>query len=386
MVFFVAMGLSIIVPALPTYARDFGATNFMIGGLVAGFGVARVIFDLPAGVITQKINEKILMQFGLVIIVISSVAAAFAPSYVILLVARVFEGVGSAFYIIASSTILNAVVSERHRGKAFSYYTASLLLGPAIGPSLGGFVISLYGNSAPFLFYALFVGIGLFAATFLLKSYSPGKKKEQGGKLRHLLKDRSILLVGFASLALAFTWTGLRLTVIPIFAYDNLLLTPSGLGLALSLTAGGTLVTTIIAGQITDKVGRRIPVMLGLLSAAGMAIIIFTSTSFLTFALFMLLSGLTTGIWGQTVAWIVDLAPKGRVGAAIGINRTLGDSGFVLGPLLLGYMATLGLAGSVGPLPFYSAAILLAIAGILLLFARDPVGESRKTTYEGQPG
>ena len=53
-VFCVATGLSIITPALSLYARDFGATNFMIGGLIAGFGIARVFVNLTAGMFEDK--------------------------------------------------------------------------------------------------------------------------------------------------------------------------------------------------------------------------------------------------------------------------------------------------------------------------------------------
>ena len=70
-VFCVATGLSIIIPALSLYAREFGATNFMIGGLIAGFGLARVFVNLPAGIFADRYDQKQLMQFGLAIVIIS---------------------------------------------------------------------------------------------------------------------------------------------------------------------------------------------------------------------------------------------------------------------------------------------------------------------------
>ena len=374
MVFFVAMGLSIIIPTIPIFARDFGATDLMIGALIAGFGVARVVFDLPVGLIAERFNHKKLLQIGLLIIVISSVGAAFATNYWLLLTARILEGIGSAFYMITSTTMLNSVVSPKNRGKALSYYTAALLLGPSVGPIIGGIVMTTYGARAPFLFYAGFVGIGMILAHLMLRDYSQKQIKEKRTlNFMGLLRDRSVILVSLATFALAFMWTGLELTVIPIFAYDNLLLNPTGLGMALSLAAGANFLTTLIAGYATDRLGRKIPIVIGLFAAASVALLVSLADSFGTFALFMFFYGAATGVWGQTAAWAADLAPENKMGTMMGINRTMGDIGFVIGPLLLGYLAGIGNTDFVGPAPFYVTSAIMALVGLLVIFARDPV-------------
>ena len=60
-VFFTATGLSNIVPALPLYAKELGANNFMIGGLISGFGLARALTNIPSGILADRINQKYLI-------------------------------------------------------------------------------------------------------------------------------------------------------------------------------------------------------------------------------------------------------------------------------------------------------------------------------------
>ena len=116
-VFFTATGLSNIVPALPLYAKDLGASNLMVGGLISGFGLARALTNIPSGILADRINQKNLMQAGLFIIIISSIAAAFVNSYYLLLFCRVVEGIGSSLFMVSASTVLNSIAPANKRGQ-----------------------------------------------------------------------------------------------------------------------------------------------------------------------------------------------------------------------------------------------------------------------------
>jgi len=147
--FFVVMGLSIIVPALPLYARDLGASDIMIGALIAGFGVARVVFDIPAGIFAERVSQKKVLQIGLGIIAVSSIGAALAPNYWLLLAARIFEGIGSALYVTTPATMVSASTELGSRWKMMSYYTAAILLGTTVGHAVRGIVTPLWEKTLP---------------------------------------------------------------------------------------------------------------------------------------------------------------------------------------------------------------------------------------------
>jgi DHA1 family multidrug resistance protein-like MFS transporter len=372
--FFVVMGLSIIVPALPLYARDFGATDIMIGALIAGFGVARVVFDIPAGIFAERISEKKVLQIGLAIITVSSVGAAIATNYWFLLAARVLEGIGSALYVTTAATIVSTATELRRRGRAISYYTAAILLGAIAGPAVGGIVIPLWGKNSPFLVYAALAAISMVISHSTVSS----SKKPPMEKIDfRILNDRSQLLISIATLAMAFMWTGLELTVVPIFAYDNLSISPTSLGLVLTSAALANLFSTLIIGRLSDRLGRKIPIVISYLMSAFAAFLLASSTNLETFFLYGLIYGLATGAWGQTSAWAADVGPKEKMGTVMGANRMMGDLGFVIGPLALGYLAGQRTGAYVEPYPFYVTALIICITGLLLVFAKDPAKKLR---------
>ncbi len=370
--FFVVMGLSIIVPALPLYARDLGASDIMIGALIAGFGVARVVFDIPAGIFAERMSQKKVLQIGLGIIAVSSIGAALAPNYWLLLAARIFEGIGSALYVTTAATMVSASTELGSRGKMMSYYTAAILLGTTVGPAVGGIVTPLWGKNSPFVVYAALTAISMLISHFTISNnQKPHMQKHEIG-FRILFSDRSQLLISAATFAMAFMWTGLELTVVPIFAYDNLNISPTSLGLVLASAALANLFSTIIIGRLSDRLGRKVPMVTSYLLSAFAAFLLASSANLETFFLYALIYGLATGAWGQTSAWAADVGPKERMGTVMGANRMMGDLGFVIGPLALGYLAGQRTGAYVEAYPFYVTALIVLITGIMLVFARDP--------------
>ena len=371
-VFFTATGLSNIVPALPLYAKELGANNFMIGGLISGFGLARALTNIPSGILADRINQKYLMQAGLFVVIISSIAAAFVNSYYLLLFCRIIEGVGSSFFMVSASTVLNSMAPTNKRGQIMSYFTASILIGVIFGPSLGGLVIPLFGKSSPFLLYALMAFIGLIITTLFINIKHNSINEERTFGL-DVFNNRSIILISLATFAFAFSWTGLELTVIPIFAYEFLNLTPLDLGLAISLAAASNLSCTILAGRLTDSLGSKKPIVVSLFFTGLVSLLISLSGSISSFTLLMVFFGFASGFWGQTQAWVADLAPKKHLGSVLGYNRTMGDLGFVVGPLVLGYLSSSNDQIIISSIPFYFNAVVLVIVSLLLIFAKDSI-------------
>jgi predicted MFS family arabinose efflux permease len=99
---FVFLGVNVVSPILPQYARTFDVSVALTGWVISAYGLARVLTDLPAGLFSDKSGGKKVMIAGLVIVVVSSVAAGLAPNFFALILARVASGVGSALYVISA--------------------------------------------------------------------------------------------------------------------------------------------------------------------------------------------------------------------------------------------------------------------------------------------
>jgi DHA1 family multidrug resistance protein-like MFS transporter len=381
------MGTSIVSPVLPLYAKTFGATTTMVGFLVTTFGLARMLVDLPAGDLCERCGRRPLLVGGAMMVAVSSILAGLANSFPLLLLFRFCGGVGSAVYTTAGMTSLADIATPRSRGRIMSIYQGALLLGAGFGPAVGGFVAESYGLRAPFFAYGLLAflcglwvvlrGVETRDVVIPTLDKEGGHASSSGGSgLGVLLGNASFLLVGLVTFSVFFTRTGGRTTILPLFAYESLGISESQLGGAYSLMTLCNMLVLFPAGTLADRLGRKAAIVPSVL-LASLAILLFTLTrNYLTFLGVAVLMGLATGIAGPSpAAYVADLTPEGQRGRAMGLYRTFGDVGFVIGPVLLGWVADI--SNYVTALQLNAA--LLIVGGLLfLVFARETVGRHRQ--------
>ncbi len=416
-VFLVMIGISIIIPALPQYGLHLGATAFLAGVLVGALPAARVLLDLPSGALGDRFGNRRMMQIGLAIIAITSAIAAVAFNYWVLLAVRVAEGMGSAFYVTSSLAALAKRVPAERRGRYMGIYVNALLVGQIIGPVIGGAVVLWWGIRAPFAAYAVLAGIGMVFITLGMEPtpMEGMKAAVDVAAVRRLLKDPSYVLVNVGTMAAFFVRAGLITTVIPLFIAFNWGVSPT-----LAITFTGVLITTNAiaslftlypSGWLADRVGRKAPFVASLLAAGAVTPTLFFTQDLGSAIPIMFVYGLVLGLHGPLAAWTTDLTPREIMGTSMGLYRTLSDLGFLFGPVILAAVLELtmvdgrvtlqsedGSTAEIGPearfgvvelalAPFLVAAVWVSVAGALMLLARDPVGERRRTgAGAGRPG
>jgi MFS family permease len=382
-VFSVMLGLTIIAPVLPLYVKSFGASDMMVGALISGFGAARVIFAVPGGIIAERRNPRMAIMLSLLLIVLASILCGLAKDYWTLFLGRFLEGMGSAFYVTTSLTILAMATQSKTRGRSMSLYTGMLLIGSMVGPGLGGFAAYLWGLNAPFFLYALIVGVGMVWAHFKLNL--PGERwsmKDRQGHISFdevgkLIKNPSLFLVNIATFALFFVRAGITSMVVPLYAYANLNLDEATLGAILTITSLFTFLVMTPAGSLSDKYGRKPFMMLCLMMTALTVYLIPNVESIGSFWIVMTGYGATLGLSGPMVAWVADLTPTDMMGTSMGVYRMIGDLGFLFGPLTLGYLTDISKTSTIQPLPFQFTSILMIISVLILIKVKDPISQVR---------
>lgn len=385
-----------VAPILPSYAESFQVSYAMVGLVISSFAVARVFIDIPAGFLGRKYDKKAIMIFGLLLIVISSILAGIAPTYGILIIARIIEGAGSALYVTSATVFLAQITGTEKRGQLMSIYSGMLLLGSIFGPTFGGVIAAIYDIRAPFFAYALVAAFGIIP-TLILPKLNNSEHNSEGKLPKISLQDMgavlrypSFLLGTLATFTLFFIRTGVRSTLTPLYAANNLGLETDTIGLLLTFAAIATASTMVPMGSISDRIGRRNPLIAALLLSAVVTVAIPISNDLVGLSICMIAYGAAVGLSGPIAAYITDVSPQDKLEISMGLYRTISDLGFIAGPLLLGYLADISIASSsgdlgtapIGSLPFFVASIIMILAGIILFKADDPVKQRKKQLKE----
>ncbi len=383
----VLLGLSMVSPILPIYAESFQVSYTLVGFVISSFAIARMVLDMPAGILSRKFDKKKIMILGLVLISTSSVLAGLAPNYITLIIARLIEGAGSALYVTTATVFLIQISGEEKRGQYMSLYMGMLLLGAIFGPTFGGIIADAYGIRAPFFAYAIITGLAVIPTLVLPKLTNSGNVsshlnlREIVRDMRQVLSNPSFLLVSFVVFTLFLLRTGVRTTLVPLFAANNLGLDEISIGLILTIGAITTTLTIVPMGKISDRIGRKKPLALCLVLTAGVTLLIPFSMDLLSLSIALAIYGAVIGLSGPAAAYVTDVSPKDKLEISMGLYRMISDFGFVVGPLLLGYLADLTAtpvegashSGLIGAIPFVVASIILIVAFFVLLKADDPV-------------
>ncbi|HEX3947528.1 MAG TPA: MFS transporter [Acidimicrobiales bacterium] len=152
---------TILNTALPTLARDLHAGTSALQWIVDGYTLCFAALLIPAGALGDRFGRRRMLIGGLALFALGSLAAAFAANGGTLIADRVLMGLGAAFVMPSTLSILNAVFPARERPQAIAAWSAVAGAGIAIGPTLGGLLLSHFWWGSVFLVNAPLVAVAL---------------------------------------------------------------------------------------------------------------------------------------------------------------------------------------------------------------------------------
>ena len=380
----IMLGQGVISPVLPLYAKEFGVGAALVGATISVFGLARILLNLPAGLLSDRFGYRLLLVGGPAITAIGSFLCAAAGDIWQLLAYRFVAGAGSALFMTGALILVMDISTPENRGRMLSLQLGSLLLGVSIGPAVGGLTAQLFGLRAPF------VVVGLLAAASTVWAM---KRIPQSGRavptsvdhvadgapagaasasLRSLFINPGFILISLVSFSIFFTRTGSRQTVLALMGSERLGLSAGALGGIFAMMALLNLMAIGPSGAWADHFGRK-RVIVPSICVTVVALGLFAVTGGLwLFLVAAVLLGIGTGLGGPApAAYAADVIPSGARGVGMGLFRTYSDIGFVAGPLLLGWIADA--TGGFGWSLWLNAALLAASALLFGLFARETV-------------
>ncbi len=394
--FSVVLSLSFLFSATPIIMKDFGVGIEAVSWLSLAYALSAGVFEPILGRIGDIFGRKRNVIIGLAIFAVAQIVAAVSPNLWIMAIARFIQGIGAAAVIPIGMAFIGENFSQNERGRALGVWGMITAGAPALGPTLGGYLIDWFGWRSIYWVSAFLGLISLIAITYIVKESKKQitQKIDFIGSALLFLSVGSLLVsvnqgrnwgwtspltlgffAGFVICLILFLWferktadpvIDLGFVKTPVFIFSAItvfisflafqgafFLIPFFMQQVQHYPASQTgqlviplflalMVASLLSGRLTDKIGVRIP------AVSGMIITIFSlyllslvkvDTSYLSLAAIMGILGLGIGATLPPMSkTIASSAPLPKIGAAVGAFNMVRNLG---GPFGVAIAATL---------------------------------------------
>jgi multidrug resistance protein len=259
--FMEVLDTSIANVALPHIAGSVGASQDEATWVLTSYLVSSAIILPISGWISNRIGRKRFYMTCVVMFTVCSALCGFAPSLGFLIVARILQGLGGGGLAPSEQAILADTFPIEKRGQAFAVYGMAVVVAPAIGPTLGGWITDNYNWH--WIFF-INIPIGLIS---LWLSHRMVEDPDPIVDLK-LLKNRNFGTAVFLQLILGMVLFG-STVLIPQYLQVLLGYSAERAGMALSPAGFVMMVMMFVAGRTLGKSDPRLTVMLGYLAVAA---------------------------------------------------------------------------------------------------------------------
>ncbi|HYE85032.1 MAG TPA: MFS transporter [Vicinamibacterales bacterium] len=361
-------------PLLPLLARELGAGPPMVGLVVAASTLTGVFVKLPAGTWSDVVGRVPLLLAAAVIFAVMPFSYLPIASLGALIAIRVVHGTATAIMGPVMSATISDIAPLNRRATWLSFYSTTQGVGQALGPIVAGFLI----GSGRYDLLFLLAGAVALATPVLVASPSvraaaaprtPGRHRQQLRQgVLEVIAERRILVASVAH-AFYFIINGTLNAFLPLYAHDRIGLTAGEIGWLFGMQTITTLAIRPVIGAASDRLGRRGAIALGLSGCAasvlGISLASSTTPLYGAALAYAISVAITTA---ATSAYITDVAPKARFGAAHGVFGTIYDVGDAAGPLVGGV-----LVAAWGYVPTFQlmAALAAITAAAFVVWSRD---------------
>ncbi|MBN2825635.1 MAG: MFS transporter [Campylobacterales bacterium] len=338
-------GLFIVLPVLSIYAIEMpDATPFLAGVVVGGYALTQAFFQVPFGLMSDKIGRKKTLFFGLIIFIIGSVVCAMSESIYTLMIGRFLQGAGAIGSVV--SAMIADLVKEEQRAKAMAIMggtiAVSFALAMLIAPIIGGH----YGIDKLFWLTAILsiLAIGILFTKVpnppkIIHSYS-----EEESQMHHVFKDKALVKMYITFLFHSSIMT-MAFFIIPLimtqsfdkggFGWEKMELWKVYLpALIFGLLAMGP---AAVFGEKYGK-GKQVFIISIIAILIGFAAMGFSSSAWL-FIVGVVLFFIGFNMFEPLLqSFVSKFAKVHQKGAALGVANTFAYSGIFLGGLIAGYI------------------------------------------------
>jgi MFS family permease len=369
-------------PVLPRFAQDLGSSPELIGLIVAASTITGIFIKLPAGALSDILGRRRMMLLGSLFFALPPFLYPFITDASSLLALRFVHGFATAIFSPVASACV-ADLFQKGRGEKLGWFSSATDIGATLGPLVGGFI--LFSTASYSVTYLIVGALGCLPLLLVLrlpveenrpetKEGKPARWQEFKKGILEVLSSRLVIIASALEAAM-YVGYGAFLGFFPIYAKE-LAYNDAAIGLIMGSQLTTTMLGKPLGGLLSDRIGRKPIILLGILLCAVIIPLIMRSQGFFALILLSCLFGLGVAIvTPSTTALVADLAKKGRMGSAMGVFGTIWDTGEAAGPILAGVL--------IATFSYFTgfliiAALMVIVAGIFALAVKDPTEASRQ--------
>jgi DHA1 family inner membrane transport protein len=375
--FAVGTGTFVVTGVLTDIAEDLSVSVANAGLLVTVFAVTFAVGSPILVSSASGVGRRRLLVGALVLFTLANVAAALAPSFSVLLGARVVAACGAAIFTPVASAVAASLAPPELRGRALSVRTMGVNIAWLVGVPLGTVVGGYYGWRTSFVLVAALAMVAALGVRSLLPAV---EASAHGGLLSNLtVVKRGAVVAGLGLTVLALMASFVVLTYVRPMLENLTHFDTEGVGLMLAVFGLASIPGTLLGGYVADRWGYRVS-MIALLAVLTVSLFSFSllSTAQAGSALAILGTGAALVAWSVAVFAflplqqysLIEVAPEAQntvlalnasaiqagqgIGAGLGALTlyygSVGGLGWVGALCAVGAFATLSFRGRASPL------------------------------------
>ncbi|MCR4539135.1 MFS transporter [Pseudomonas sp. 18.1.10] len=319
-----SLGTSIANVGLPSLVLAFDASFQAVQWVVLAYLLAITAVIVNAGRLGDRLGRRRLLLAGLLLFALACGLCAMAPSLYWLIAARVLQGLGAAIMMAMTLGMVGDTVSKERTGRVMGLLGTLSAVGTAMGPSVGGVLLSLWSWRALFLLGA---PLGLLAAALAYR-YLPDEPGARAAAPFWSALASPGLRNGLGMSALVSAVMMATFVVGPFYLSRGLGLAPAWMGLVMALGPCVAALTGVPAGQLTDRFGSPRMIALGLAIMAVGALSLALAGGLWAYlgAMVLLTSGYSLFQAANNTAVMRDVegSRRGTVSGLLNLSRNVG--------------------------------------------------------------
>jgi DHA1 family tetracycline resistance protein-like MFS transporter len=373
-VFIDLVGFGIVIPVLPLYAQKYGASETVIGLLLAVYSVMQFIFAPILGKLSDRVGRRPVLLVSLIGTAIGFLTMGLANTLWLLFLGRIIDGITGGNISTAQAYIADVTPPDK-RSSAMGLIGAAFGLGFIFGPALGG-LLSHISLAAPFYFAAGLAAANALALYFLLPESLSEEHRAGAGRasITQIFQESGSWQLGavfatyfFGTIAFAMLTATYTLFTSRRFDLDA---THNGYIFA-SQGVIGVIIQGVLLGRLIKLVGEKALAVTGtfLLAGSMLALPLVHTIPALLFASAGIAFGnsFVTPVLNGLASKSVNAAWQGRV---LGVLQSVASLARIIGPALGGFLLRLDASKDpwqYGKTPFWTGSAIMVIAIVLAL-------------------